>query len=283
MSAKSRVAAVQCDVVFGDVNRNLGRITGWLHGAAKGGARLVVFPECVVTGYGFTGTSEALPVATDALTALPALQEACRDLHMTAVVGTLLPADDGVYNAAWVVSPGGTHTYRKCHLPYLGIDKSALRGPSLDVCETPAGRVGVIICYDLRFPEAARTLALKGADIVAVPTNWPQGAESAPEYLVRARAFENRVTVVAANRIGEERGFTFIGRSQIVGPDGRKLGEAGGSGEVMLFADADLAAARDKRVVIRPGEFEMNLFADRRPELYEMGPAAGEGASGGGP
>lgn len=271
MSEKSRVCAVQCDVAFGDVAANLGRVTSWLQAAAKGGARLAVFPECVLTGYGFHGTEEAAPVAADAAAALPALEEACRDLRLTAVVGTLLPAEEGVFNAAWVVTPVGTHVYRKCHLPFLGIDKSAVRGASLDVFETPAGRVGVIICYDLRFPEAARTLALRGADIIAVPTNWPQGAESAPEYLVKARAFENRVTVVAANRIGDERGFTFIGRTQIAGPDGRRLGEAGGTGEVMLFADADLSAARDKRVVIRPGEFEMDLFADRRPDIYETG------------
>src|SRR5207244_4015317 len=117
---------------------------------------------------------------------------------------------------------------------------------------------GILICYDVRFPEAARTLTLRGADVLIVPTNWPEGAESAPEFLTRARAWENRVYVVACNRVGVEKGTRFIGRSQIVAPDGRFLAQADGESETILYGDIDPNQARQKRVVIQPGVFELD-------------------------
>ena len=120
----------------------------------------------------------------------------------------------------------------------------------------------------MRFPEAARALTLRGADVIVVPTNWPEGAESSPEFLTRARAWENRVYVAACNRVGEERGARFIGRSQIISPDGQFLAQADGTSETMLVAEIDPALARRKRIVIQPGEFELDPIGGRRPELY---------------
>jgi predicted amidohydrolase len=142
-------------------------------------------------------------------------------------------------------------------------------GDSLGVSPTLIGEIGVLICYDIRFPEAARTLGLSGADIIALPTNWPEGAQSSPEFLMRARAWENRVYIIAANRVGVERGRRFIGRSQIVALGGEILAEAGGAEETILYADIDVALARRKRIVIEPGAWEMDITGDRRPDLYE--------------
>ncbi|HEY3268313.1 MAG TPA: carbon-nitrogen hydrolase family protein [Armatimonadota bacterium] len=266
-----RVAAVQMDVAFADVDCNVSRVLSFLDDAAGGGARLAVFPECVLTGYGFGGVEEALPVAQAAALAIPRIAGACARLGVTAVVGTLLPDGCSIYNSAIIFLPDGSQpaVYRKCHLPWLGVDKVAGKGQSLDVVETPAGRLGTLICYDLRFPEAARTLALRGAEIICVPTNWPQGAETAPGFVTRARAWENRAFVAACNRVGSERGFTFIGRSQIVNPSGEILAEAGASEEVILTADIRPHDAHEKKVIVRKGEFEMDLFGDRRPEIYE--------------
>ena len=103
-------------------------------------------------------------------------------------------------------------------------------------------RVGMNICYDGGFPESARVLTLLGADLVVLPTNWPPGAECAADYTSNARAMENTIYYVAVNRVGKERGFTFIGRSRICDPLGKTIATADEQSETILYADIDLAA-----------------------------------------
>jgi predicted amidohydrolase len=141
------------------------------------------------------------------------------------------------------------------------------RGSALPVFSTAIGNIGVLICYDIRFPEAARTLGLDGADIITLPTNWPEGAEVSPTYMVPARAAENRVFVVSTNRVGVENGFRFIGRSAIHDITGAPITAAAGE-ETVLIADIDVARARVKRVVIVPGKYETDTDAARYPEMY---------------
>jgi predicted amidohydrolase len=112
-----------------------------------------------------------------------------------------------------------------------------------------------------------RTLALQGADIVAHPTNFPVAARVQTELITCARAAENRVFLLTANRVGKERWAEFCGWSQIVDPYGTRLAEAGETGEALLVADVDLEKARDKDYVV-PGDYELYLLGDRRPELY---------------
>jgi predicted amidohydrolase len=120
----------------------------------------------------------------------------------------------------------------------------------------------------LRFPEAARCLALDGADIIALPTNWPQGAQVSPDFVAPTRAMENHLFLIAVNRAGEERGVEFIGKSQIVDPGGRRLALADTTEETIITARLDPALARQKRVIVTPGVFEIDPVGDRRPELY---------------
>ena len=169
---------------------------------------------------------------------------------------------------------GATHAcYRKAHLPGLGLDRLVAHGDTpFAVHETPIGRIGMAICYDIRFPEPARLLALQGADIIAFPSNWPvvEGLappSAIPEVLTRARALENRVHLAVANRVGEERGSWFLGRSQLVDVFGTVVAEAG-SEETLLYADLDFGLARQKDFVYAPGRFETHWFADRRTDLY---------------
>lgn len=266
-----RVAAAQFDPHLGDVGYNVARIEALLDQAAGNGAGLVVFPECAIAGYTVGSLDEARalaqPLDGDATRAIAAR---CAARKMHCVVGTLLAQDNRVHNAALLIGPQGViGVYHKAHLPYCGADRFIHKGDTgFQVFDTPAGRIGMLICYDLRFPEAARALALRGADIIALPTNWPIGAETAPEFMARARAFENRVFVIACNRVGVERGAHYIGRSCIVAPSGRHLADASPSEEEIIFADIDPRQARAKRLVIAPGEFEMDFFGDRRPELY---------------
>jgi predicted amidohydrolase len=268
-----KVAVVQMDPVLGRVERNRTKLLALFAEATSGdeGAQLVVFPECATTGYGFAEFAPAYAVAepipgptTEAFTT------ACAATDAYAVVGLLERAGAAtIYNSAALIGPEGViGTYRKAHLPLLGVDRLTTPGDTgFRVWETPLGRVGIIICYDLRFPEAMRALALAEADIVALPTNWPDGSQNAPQFVTRTRALENRVFVLACNRCGEESGFWFFGHSQIANPLGEVLAEAEADEEI-CYAEIDPTAARQKRIVIRPDEFEMDTVGDRRPDLY---------------
>ena len=267
-----RAAIVQMDPQRGDRAVNRRAILDRLAEAAQAGAELVVFPECALSGYVYESAAEALPAAeTVPGETTEAVIEACRRHGVHAIAGLLErdPVTNAIYNSAFVAGPNGLiANYRKCHLPVLGIDRYVMGGDALPVIDLPFARIGILICYDLRFPEAARALALDGADVLVVPTNWPQGADSAPEFLTRTRAWENRYYVLACNRVGVECGTRFIGRSQIVTPDGKIVQEADGSSEAILIGDLDPLQARQKKIVFTPGVFELDPVGGRRPELY---------------
>jgi predicted amidohydrolase len=185
--------------------------------------------------------------------------------------GMVERAEDGLlYNAAALVGPEGLiGSYRKIHLPFMGADRHLTPGDRLTgPFETPHGRLGIQICFDLRFPETTRALALRGAQVVLVPTALPATATIFPEVYNRARSGENRIYIVSANHIGAEGGATYLGRSQITGPDGSILAEAGPDDETILYAEVDLSEADRKKLVFRPGEYELDLFGGRMPELY---------------
>jgi predicted amidohydrolase len=264
-----RVAVAQLEPKLGEKERNLEAILARLEEAAAAGAELLVLPECAIPGYMWDSAEEALPFAEEIPgPSTETLEEACRRLGMHTVCGLIERAGDVIHNAAVLVGPDGlVGTYRKTHLPYLGVDRFAAAGDELAVHDTPIGRIGIEICYDLRFPEATRTLALHGADLIAHPTNFPMAARVQTELITVARAAENRVFLLTANRVGRERWAEFCGWSQIVDPYGRRLAEAEGTEETLLVADVDVEQARDKDYVI-PGDYELYLFGDRRPELY---------------
>jgi predicted amidohydrolase len=266
-----RVAACQIDPSLGEVEANLDRIARAVGEAAAAGATFTVLPEAAVTGYAFASLSEALPVARKAeALAERALLGLAQTHRMTIVCGTLDSDADEVFNTALVLLPDGRrYRYRKIHLPFLGVDRFATPGPDAPaVIESDGLRFGVLICYDLRFPEVARICALEGADLIALPTNWPVGVEFHPDLFAPARAAENHCYVLAADRVGTERGTTFMGRSLLVDYDGKVLAEAGG-GEELLTGEIDPAAARVTHVRRRPGEHEWDTIGDRRPGLYE--------------
>jgi predicted amidohydrolase len=266
------VAAVQMEPKILDTDRNLTRCLELTRIASGEGARLIVLPECALSGYAFSSLEEAVPFCeTVPGPSTDRIAETCRQLDVHVVIGMLERDGRGCYNAAALLGPPGLlGKYRKTHLPYLGVDRFLERGDSPPrVFETGIGRIGVGICYDVMFPEHARVLALGGADVLALPTNWPEQREHIPEHVVPARAAENRIFVVAANRVGIERGTRFIGTSVIAHcAKGAVLARGTADEEEVLYADLNLAEARDKHVVIAPGEFEFNIVRDRRPELY---------------
>jgi 5-aminopentanamidase len=264
-----QVAVAQIDPQLGEKEQNLAICVARMEEAAELRAQLLVLPECAIPGYMFDSGEEAMPFAEE----IPgptteALERESARLGLHVVCGLLERDGDALRNAAVLVGPDGLiGTYRKTHLPFLGVDRFVVPGDELPVYDTPLGRIGIEICYDLRFPEVTRTLALKGADMVAHPTNFPMAAKIQTELITVARAAENRIYLLTANRCGKERWGEFCGRSQIVDPFGVRLAETDEYTQTLLVGEVDVEKARDKDYVI-PGEYELYLFGHRRPELY---------------
>jgi predicted amidohydrolase len=267
------VAVAQLHVDEGDVDANLARCESALADARAAHAGLLVLPECALTGYRYDSAADVREFSLDARDErLRALADAAVAAHTTIVVGYLERSRDAVHNTAAVLgADGAVHHVRKTHLPALGADRFVTAGDRLgEVVDTPAGRVGVAICYDFRFPEVARALALARAEVIAVPVNWSTDVAVLSQHVVPARAVENRVFVAVADRAGTAAGVTHLGASQIVDPAGERLTAALDpcADVVVTTAVIDPWQARTKAMVFAPGRFAIDVFADRRPGLY---------------
>lgn len=273
MDKKVKIAGVQMDPKILEKERNLARCLELIELTAREGARLIVLPECALTGYCFSSLEEALPVAEPILgSSTEKLMVACRELNVYVIVGLLEKDGDKCYNTAVLLGPHGlVGKYRKLHLPYIGVDRFLNPGDlPLTVYDTEVGKIGMGICYDLMFAEHSRVLALQGADLLVFPANWPERATVYPDYIVPARAVENHVFCVAVNRVGTERGTQFPGRSKIIHWSGRALAEGKLNEEGILYAEIEPMEARRKRIVNIPGEHEVDFINDRRPEFYDL-------------
>lgn len=272
MPAIWTVAGVQTGCVWADKSANLAHLLGRLEAAAARGAHLVVFPECILTGYGFDSREQVRAVAeplpgpsTEAVAAV------CRRLGVWCVYG-LIEADSAgrLFNAAALVGPNGfVAGYRKIHLPCLGADRFTDPGDRPFAVHDLGGlRLGINICFDGSFPESARILTLLGADLIVLPTNWAVPARKMAEIAPVARAWENHVYYLAVNRTGEEAGFRYIGRSSAADYLGNLLHVAPEDADETFLITVDPAAARQKRVVHCHGVYEIDRVNWRRPELY---------------
>ncbi|HJQ68212.1 MAG TPA: carbon-nitrogen hydrolase family protein [Blastocatellia bacterium] len=270
---KTTIACAQIDCKIGDVESNRSNVVDRIQEAADRSARLVIFPECAMTGYAFESLEEAAQFAEpiDGPTG-EAVSRACQQTGLYAIVGFIEKDGSRYFNAAMLVGPGGViGSYRKVHMPYIGADRFLTPGDRpFQVFDLAIGKVGILICYDISFPESARTLKLMGAELIALPTNWPPGAKRNPDFVVNARALENHVNFAATNRVGTERGWPFIGRSTVADFNGDKLIEGSADGEQLLLAEIDFEQANDNRIVNAPGTYEIDRLADRRPDFYEL-------------
>jgi predicted amidohydrolase len=244
----------------------------WLSKPELKDSDLIVFPECMLSGYCFATLEEAVKHAQllDGEAVL-AIADWCYRNGKYVAFGMLeLDGAGGVYNSCPLIGPKGLiDCYRKIHLPFLGVDRFTTQGTG-NYCAMDAGgmKVGIHICYDASFPESSRCLALEGADLLILPTNWPPGADTFARYLPNARALENNVYFMSVNRVGTERGFRFIGNSRICDPNGHPLADASHEMECIMTAEIDLAKARNKRIVRVPREHVIDRWADRRPDYY---------------
>ena len=260
-----RIALVQPSTVFGDVGANLRAL---LAAIAANEADFYVLPELCLSGYDFDDPAQLAPFAQEpGAEPLEALARAANDRGAGISFGFAESGAGGkLYNSALLALPDGRRrVYRKTHL-YAREKLLFERGDTGFFVEEFRGlRVGVAICFDWFFPEAFRTLALRGADLIAHSANLVM------PYCQRAafaRALENHVYVATANRIGTEersgRRLTFTGESVLVAPDGEYLARLPVDAPAVAVAQVHPAKARDKRVT--GGD---DLFADRRPEMYE--------------
>lgn len=274
-----KVACLQLPVVFDDPTANVAKASEWIAKATGEGAKLIVLSEAYLSGYCVSTREEAEKIAlrvhcaqdlevTDADPAVYAMLNLAIEHDVHLVFGVAAKDDFGLINCALLAEPNGRlRRYVKTHLPCLGFDQFAEPGQALPVFETELGRIGILICYDLRFPEATRVLALRGAEIVALPTNWPVRKFAPASVMVPARSHENKIYYATCNRLGEENGFSFAGGSGLYDLDGSELARIGNE-EGMIIAEVDLALAREKHSVVIPGSFSTHMTNDRRPELY---------------
>ena len=254
-----QAAAIQFNVKQGDVDANLAYVRSALRRVAAQGANLVVLPEMWPSGFAYRNLNELAARTAGIVEELLGLSH---ELKLVIVGSMPEPHGEKVFNTAYVADNGVlAGAYRKLHLfSLLGEDRAFDSGDAWLLADTSIGKVGVIICYDLRFPELSRRLALEGAAVICVPAQWPKPRQEHWRTLLRARAIENQLFVVACNACGMIGKLDFFGMSMIIGPKGEVLSEAGES-ECEIGAPLDLQAMADWRA-------QIPCFNDRRPELY---------------
>jgi predicted amidohydrolase len=260
------------DCTLGDKKVNLAAMAHKLGEACDRGAKLVVFPECVLAGYGFDSRDHARSIAES----LPgpstdAVARECIRRGVWAVFGMLESTPDGkLYNASALIGPTGfVAGYRKIHLPCLGADRFTDLGDRPFAVHDLGGlKLGMNICFDGSFPESARILTLLGADLIVLPTNWATSARKMAELVSAARAWENHVYYLSVNRVGDESGFHYIGKSSAADYLGNIIHFACEDTEELFTFEVNPAAAAQKRVVHCHGTYEIDRVNWRRPELY---------------
>lgn len=269
-----RIAIFQGPALPGDAAGNLDRLAREARIAATEGSRLLICPEMFLSGYAIG--REAAAQAAEPAGGPSARRTAAiaRDAGVALLYGYPELAPDGsVYNAALLVDRDGRTlmSYRKSHL-FGELDRGMFRaaGELPEPAVIDGWRLGVLICYDVEFPENVRRWALQGIDLLCVPTALMEPYDFVARSLVPARAYENQIFVAYANRCGREDGLVYLGQSCIVAPDGADLVRAG-PGEEQIAAELDPRRLAHSRAL-------NTYFADRRPELYgALAGSAGDG------
>lgn len=264
------LALVQLHPQLAAVNDNLDRMGKMIQQiCTTQRVDLIVFPELATTGYengvNFTDLAEQIPGYTSNF-----LGKLASDFHVWIATGMVVKhkVESVIYNSAILIGPDGevSGEYRKVHLK--GEEKMAFRpGFKLPVFETDFGRVGLMLGWDLAFPEVARALALDGADLIIVPANWEApNIEEWKTYLL-ARAYENSVFMGGTNRIGDEYTYSFFGETMIIGPRGELYAQVPRSEEENLPQEGWAMAKIDLDLVKKYRE-ELQLFQARQPGAY---------------
>ena len=273
---KVNVTCVQMEPVLRDFNKNLEKICGFIEKVVSENpqTQLIVFPELITTGYECGKDFQELAETSPDGQSMEVIGKLAKEHHVHVVYG--FPERDKnneaiIYNSAALIDDKGEvkGIYRKVHL-FANEKKYFTEGSSFPVFDTSIGKLGMMICWDTAFPEAARSLALKGANLLVVPTNWEKAYLTSIEtnntkdwdLITRARAMDNCTFLVSANRVGHDETLGFIGRSNIIGPTGEAVEELLDEREGYISAELDYSYP----VQLRTEYY--TYFEDRKPDAY---------------
>src|SRR5438270_1972200 len=262
-----KIAAAQISCVLGDFNANLRKVRDFTELAKKSGAELIVFPEMIDTGYSMPVIQKHAKKWSDG--AVPELQKIAKEISIDIIAGISDRDGSSIFNAQVLLNAQGEilAKYRKTHLVTAApLDERVClsAGSEFVSCKIGKFTVGLSICYDLRFPEMARTLvADRGANVIVNSSAWPAVRAEHLRILALARAVENQSYFIIANRVGTDDGVTFCGSSVIVDPSGAILAAAAPDREELIQAEISEQAIADVRN-------RVTVFAHRRGELYNV-------------
>lgn len=271
--AEVKVACIQCDIEIGNIKKNTEKSLMLINEACDNGAKLIVLPETCNSGYVFETREEAFSLSQE----VPAGEttkswiEVAKERNVYIVAGICERDGSDLYNTAVLVGPEGyIGKYRKLHLwedEFLWFEPGNM---GLPVFHTPIGRIGIIICYDMWFPETFRILAAQGADIVCVPTNWvlheslPNDMKNFGPTLGMAAAHSNGIFVAAADRVGVERNVSFPGKSVIIRTAGLPIAGPADDIEQIIYANCNFAKSRKHQ-----SNAYNSTLKDRRTDVYD--------------
>ena len=260
-----RVAVIQFEVHAGDVAYNQKVAESHIRNAKVKGAELVLLPELWNTGYDLENLTKIAEPLTGKSVKL--LQKLANELDIFIIGGSIAEKKEGrYYNTSVVINQKGeiVTKYRKIHLFSFGMheDQYFTPGDEWVIFDTPWIKAGLIICYDLRFPELIRNLTLRGAELILVPAEWPKVRVENLRVLCQARAIENQCFLISANATGVSSSTEFAGCSMIISPIGEILNEAGCQ-EGVFLADLDINQ-------IEKIKSKINIFNDRKRIIDEI-------------
>ncbi len=262
MKKKKKITAciVQVEIKSESPDKNLSRVLQKIEKAAKSGADLIVLPEMWYSGYDYKN----LELTANSTNTIIKKFKTIAKSYGTTIISSMVEKDRKYFfNTAFTVEgkKGVAGKYRKIHLfPLLNEDRYFKRGKNSDVLNTSSGKIGVSLCFDIRFPELIRSLALKGAEIIAIPAQWPQVRLTHWRTLLQARAIENQLFVLGAACCGKQGKIILSGHSMIIDPNGKILAEAGKKEETIV-TEIDLNYVEETREKIP-------CFPYRVPEAY---------------
>lgn len=265
---KIKVACVQMLPKLFDVKYNIEKMSNLITKVVENNNKidLIVFPELITSGYECGNEFQNLAETVEDSQSIKIIGDLAKKFNTTIVYG--FPERDNIlkdilYNSSVCIDNNGNvaGVYRKVHL--FDTEKKYFRaGCDFPIFNTSFGKIGIMICWDTAFPEVARTYCLKGAELLVVNTNWEKPYSQDWDLVTRARAFDNCMYLVAANRIGYDKELGFFGHSKIINPVGKILKELNEEVEGIISEELDLELPKKLR-----SEY-YTIFKDRRPELY---------------
>ncbi len=261
---KFRVACAQTDIALGNKEKNLEMAVQMVNAAAQRDVDVLVFPELFTTGYCL---DQAGILAEESKNhTINLLRDLAGRFRIFIVAGSILERQgDKIYNTTFLIGKDGRilGSYSKTHLfPPFEEDRFLAPGSELSIFKTELGLFGVMICFDIRYPEIARSLALLGGQVIFCPAEFPAERSGVWATLLRARAIENQVFVIGCNRVGSDGKHQYGGRSAIIDPTGKTLAQAEDTAQ-LIDSELDLAQ-------IKKARSELPLLKSRRKRVYHL-------------